>query len=258
MYPKDRRIEFNVPNLGFIMNQSYVNTLMISGGGSYYFSESWGLGVEIGIGSNSDKAERVCIETFFYDPSDEVGSPCGDPSLIDGTDQNNDGFPRLGPAYVPVREINSIIMANVLWTPVYGKQLLMMSATSYFDLFVEMGLGIASSTFYRKQEVLKNGKVPRGPFSIPPENPTPEDIEQVNSSNDQIGATLEESYAYGLEGRPDPLSENHVVLNLGIGQKFHFGKLFHFKIYIRNMTLIGTAQGFDNLLSVNGGLGVRF
>ncbi len=259
IYPKVRKLEVNAPNLGVIMNQSYVNTVLISGGINYFFSESWGLGVDITIGSNEDKSERYCIENFYYDPEDEVAAACGDPGIISNADDNGNTFPRMGPAYVPIREINNVLMANLIWTPVYGKQLVFLNSTSYFDLFVELGVGFASSTFYEKRDVLANGKTPRGAF-IPDDGPD-ESVNQIaRDTNDKIGARVDvasDANSYGDAGRPDPLSENHLLFNLGIGQKFHFGGRFHFKVYLRNMTLLGTSQGFDNLLALMGGVGMR-
>ncbi|NRA65194.1 MAG: outer membrane beta-barrel domain-containing protein [Pseudobacteriovorax sp.] len=255
IYPKFETWEFSVPNFGLIMNQSYVNTYLVSGGINYFFSETWGFGLDFTIGSNSDKGERFCIENFFYDPEDEVGSACGDASLLDGADENGNNFPRFGPAYVPVREIDTMIIANMTWTPVYGKQLIFMSGTSYFDLFIEMGMGIANSTFYAKRDILANGNSPRDVFT--PETGTAEQIQQAQERNSQIGAQISETSAYGEAGRPDPKSETNLMFNFGIGQKFHFSKRFHVKVYLRNMTLLGTAQGFDNLLAIMGGAGMR-
>lgn len=261
IYPKERKLEINAPNLGLIMNQSYVNTVLISGGINYFFSESWGLGVDISIGSNEDKSERFCIENFYFDPSNEIGAACGDPNLLaaDGVDQDGDTFPRMGPAYVPIREINNVLMANLIWTPVYGKQLVFLNSTSYFDLFVEFGAGFASSTFYRKRDVLENGNTPRGEFIVSDTGNDAADA-AADASNDQIGARVDvpsDFNSYGIAGRPDARSETHLLFNLGVGQKFHFGGRFHFKVYIRNMTLLGTTQGFDNLLAIMGGMGMR-
>lgn len=254
LYPKNERLELSLPELGIIMNQSYVNTLLVGGGATYFTSENFGFGISASIGNNSDKAERTCIESFYYDPSNEVGVSCGEAPLLEGADQNNDGFPRYGPAYVPIREMQQIIIANVVWAPVYGKQLFMKSATSYFDLFVELGLGFATSKYYAKRELLANGKVPRGTYIDPATN----DPEAAAENNSKIGALPSETDSYGIPGRPVAQNKGNPLLNLGVGQKFHFGKLFHMKIYIRNMTLVGTDQGFENLLALYGGVGIRF
>ena len=46
LYPKRKKVEIAVPNLGLVMNQSYVNTFLVGGGFTYYLSESWGASVE--------------------------------------------------------------------------------------------------------------------------------------------------------------------------------------------------------------------
>lgn len=258
LYPKAERLEFSLPQAGVIMNQSYINTLLIGGGATYFLSENLGFGLDVSVANNSDKAERTCIESFYYDPSNEVGLACGDAGQIQGADasQPPDQFPRYGPAYVPIREMQQILIANIVWAPVYGKQLFLKSSTSYFDLFVELGLGFGTSKFYPKQEILKNGNVPRGVF-IDPNDPQ-NNPQAAAENNAKIGALIEDTDSYGVNGRPEPRTEGNVLLNLGLGQKFHFGKHFHIKVYMRNMTLLGTDQGFENLLALHGGVGFRF
>ncbi len=253
LYPKNERFELSLPEVGIIMNQSYVNTLLFGAGATYFTSENFGFGISASVGSNSDKAERTCIESFFYDPSNEVGVSCGEPGLIQGADANNDGFPRYGPAFVPIREMQQILIANVVWAPVYGKQLFMKSSTSYFDLFVELGVGYATSKYYAKRDKLANGNAPRGTYTDPANDP-----QEANEKNATIGALPTQTDSFGKGGRPIAEDKGNPLLNLGIGQKFHFGKLFHVKIYIRNMTLVGTDQGFENLLALYGGVGIRF
>lgn len=254
LYPKAERFELGVPEIGFIMNQSYVNTILVGGSATYYLTENLGFSANFNVGVNSDKGERTCIENFYYDPSNEVGTACGPVGLLKGADANNDGFPRYGPAYVPIREVNQVLMANIVWSPVYGKQLLFLSGTSYFDLFFELGLGFASSNYYPKQDRLKNGNAPRGEYI----DPTKNDPDEANASNAKIGALPDQPQYYGIDGRPVPQAGSNPLLNVGIGQKFHFGRLFHFKVYVRNMTLLGTDKGFENLLAIYGGAGLRF
>jgi outer membrane beta-barrel protein len=259
LYPKAERFEVSAPQIGFIMNQSYINTFLIGGSATYFLNENLGFSLDVSSGVNNDKPERFCIENFFYDPKNEVGVACGDVSLLKGTDVDNDQFPRYGPAYVPIREIQQVLLGNVVWTPVYGKQLIYLSSTSYFDLFTELGLGIVGSKYYPKQEILKNGNLPRGVYIDPdPNRVPPNDPAQAAANNAKIGALPDQPQFYGIGGRPNAQAGNNVVLNLGLGQKFHFGKMFHIKVYVRNMTLLGTDQGFENLLAFYGGIGVRF
>ncbi len=256
LYPKSERIELGLPELGFVMNQSYVSTLLVGGSATYFMSESLGFSANFTTAINNDKPERTCIENFYFDPSNEVGVACGEVGLLKNTDANNDGFPRYGPAYVPIRELQQVLMANVVWSPVYGKQLLFLSGTSYFDLFFELGFGFATSTFYQKADRLKNGNKPRDKY-IDPNDPI-NDKEAANASNAKIGALPEQTKFYGIDGRPTAKTDNNPVLNLGLGQKFHFGRLFHFKVFVRNMTLLGTDKQFENLLAIYGGVGLRF
>jgi len=256
LYPKSERFELGLPAVGFVMNQSYVNTFLLGVDASYFLNETLGFSFVVNKGVNQDKGERSCIENFYYDPSNEVGVACGEVGNLRNADRNNDQFPRYGPAYVPIRELQQMLFANVIWTPVYGKQLVYLGATSYFDLFLELGVGLANSKFYPKQEVLKNGNLPRGTY-FDPTDPA-NDQAQAAANNAKIGALPEQSQFYGVAGRPPARAENNPLLNLGLGQKFHFGRMFHFKVYVRNMTLLGTDQGFENLFALYGGIGLRF
>lgn len=256
LYPKSERFELGLPAVGFVMNQSYVSTILLGADASYFLNETLGFSFVMNTAMNQDKAERTCIENFYYDPSNEVGVACGKDNLK-AADKNNDQFPRFGPAYVPIREIQQILIANAIWTPVYGKQLFSLGGTtSYFDLFLELGVGMAQSKFYKKLEVLKNGNLPRGVYMDPtaPGN----DPAEAAANNDKIGALPDTPQFYGKAGRPPVREGSNPLLNLGLGQKFHFGHMFHVKIYVRNMTLLATDQGFENLFAIYGGIGLRF
>ena len=242
IYPKAKKVELNALSVGFVLNQSYTQTFLISAGGSYFLDEEWGIGIDYTSASNSDKVERSCIENFYNDPNNEVAENCGGPDGLSGAQ-----FANYGPAYVPIREIQSILSVNLIWNPVYGKQLVFMSASSYFDLFLETGLGLASSTFYPKQLVLRNNRTARGDFLSDGRQPNP-----------PLGADPDEVDSYGTPGRPDPVSDNNLALNLGIGQKFHFLNRMHLKLYLRNVTLLGTQAGFENLFLLSAGFGMRF
>ncbi len=245
IYPKRSKLELG-GGVGFILNQSYVETTLLGAGLSYYFSEEWGIGIDFAMASNKDKPERGCIENFYNDPDDEVGVPCGGPDMLGGAKNAN-----YGPAYVPIREISNILTANVIWSPVYGKQLVLLSTTSYFDLFIEGGASLVGSKFYAKQETLNNGNPSRGQFQIDPNT-------GATLPNQRIGASINEEDSYGVNGRPIPQDQSNIALNLGVGQKFHFGKRFQLRMYLRNMTILGTESGFENLFALYLGAGVRF
>ncbi|RYZ48212.1 MAG: hypothetical protein EOP07_26070, partial [Proteobacteria bacterium] len=82
LYPKSERFELSLPDVGIIMNQSYVNTMLLGGSATYFTSENLGFSLSAAVGNNSDKAERTCIENFYYDPSNEVGVACGEAGLL--------------------------------------------------------------------------------------------------------------------------------------------------------------------------------
>lgn len=257
IYPRASKFEID-GEAGMILNQSYINTFLLGASGNYFLDETWGLSLGVAMGLNSDKAERTCIESFYFDPNDELGTvPCGGPGLLEGVDSDNDGFPRYGPAYVPIRELNYALSANVLWTPVYGKQLVLLSATSYFDLFFEFGVGLNSSTFYPKLDKLRNGKNARGEYYDVEDGASPSDVQAANEANANIGASVDETDSYGVGGRPDPVDETNLAINFGVGQKFHFSKMFHLKMSLRVTTLVATSTGFENLVSLSGGFGLR-
>src|SRR5690606_4573748 len=60
IFTKKGRVELNLPDVGFVMNQAFITTYLIHGGISYYTSEEWGYGLEASFGLNQDKSERDC------------------------------------------------------------------------------------------------------------------------------------------------------------------------------------------------------
>ncbi len=250
IYPRSRKIEFGA-DFGAFLNQGFVNTMLLHFVATYFFSENWGGSVEYSIGMVSDKDERACIETFYNANPDsklvQSGAVCKatDPNPEDfETDGNNSNY---GPAYMPIREVTGLAALNLVWTPVYGKQLIFMSNTSFFDIFFTAGLGAAMSTFYPDSETLKDGKTTSRCSAT--EN------EQGGGYTFDCG-TRNEDYI-GKAGRPDPESSTLPIVNLGIGQKFHFGKRFSVKVELRNTTILGTPSAFENLVAVWGGLNLR-
>ncbi len=238
LYPKKETFELNVPNVGMILNQSYIQSYLIHGGAAYFFNESWGIGFEGAMSMNTDKPERTCIESFYNDPrGTDVAAECGPP-------ENLQGQANYGPAYVPIREIKMMAFANAIWNPVYGKQLLFMSATNYFDLFVTFGGGLVMSDYYPLAATLKNGKPARGT--------------QISNQPNSVGASGSETNSYGKAGRPTPESQTTPALDAGIGLKYHFAKRFNVRIELRNFTLVGTPDGFESMFALWSGFGIRF
>ncbi len=248
LYPKEKKIELNLPNFGYIMNQSYLSTIVTGGGVSYFFSEAWGINFDFMYAINQNKDERTCLETFINNFTYSVtGAECSSQnpdaqSAVESKSKNSKGKrnANYGPAYVPIRELQYVLTANATWNPVYGKQLSFLTFTNYFDLFVNFGGGLAFSNYYPMATTLKNGKATRG------------------SQATDSGADASESNSYGDAGRPTPENQTNVVLNLAVGQKFHFANRFSLKAEVKNFTLLGTPQGFDNFFAIVGGLGLRF
>jgi outer membrane beta-barrel protein len=251
-YPKKSKIELNGPNAGLILNSSYVTSILLNGGINYFFSENWGLGLEGTLALNQDKSERECIENFYNDPNQQIPVECGEAGNLT---LDRDGDANFGPAYVPIRQINYIMAANAIWSPIYGKQIIMLSTTNYLDVYFSLGLGMAFSDFYDKRTNLKlqTNKSSRGSFCTKA-NRDKGLCNQPASANP--GTT--DPNEIGIEGRPEPLPESNPVLQFGVGQKFHFAKIFNFKIELRNYTLLGTQSGFENFFTLWGGLGLRF
>ena len=66
-YPKKNKIEISVPTIGYIFNQSYINSIMLQGAISQYRNEEWGLSLDVAKFINEDKYERYCLERFYND-----------------------------------------------------------------------------------------------------------------------------------------------------------------------------------------------
>jgi outer membrane beta-barrel protein len=245
LYPKKNRVELNGPNLGLILNQSYIDTYLINGGINYFWSESWGLGAELTIALNKDRYERDCIESFYNDVDYDIPEECGGPESIQ--DYDGDGqIGNYGPAYVNIREYNMLLTGNAIWNPIYGKEIFFLSGVVNFDVFLTMGGGLAMTTFYPLQTYLNNGKESRGNFPAP------------NSGGARPGAEPDEVDSFGKAGRPQPQKESKVFLDAGIGQKIHINKTLNFKAELRNHLVLGTPGGFDMFFTLWAGLGARF
>jgi outer membrane beta-barrel protein len=247
LYPKKGRIELNGPNVGMILNQSYIDTYLINAGFSYFWSETWGLGLDLSFAINKDRDERLCIESFYNDPGYNINEECGGPDNIEANSPSPDKKGNYGPAYVNIREYNMLIAGNAIWNPIYGKEIFFMSAVVNFDIFINLGAGLAMSTFYGLESTLKNGNESRAPFPA-----------EGQGGGTRPGAEPDQTYAYGKEGRPDPQKQTNIFLDAGVGQKIHFAKKFNFKTELRSHVVVGTPGGFDMFFTLMGGLGMRF
>lgn len=249
-YTKAGKIEVEVPELGWIINQSFITTYTVGLGLTYFTSENWGFNLQGIMGITTDETERTCLETFYNDPKGEMSKPCGEADEAPIQEGKNVNY---GPAYMPTRQIDNGFMANLIWNPVYGKQLFFLSATSYFDFYLLTGIGAIMTTFYPKSTVLQDGAERKSRAQCQQSEDDPN-----GDCTFDGGAKPSESDLYGKAGRPDPTKETLPVINLGIGQKYHFLGHYSLKVELRNMIVLGTESGFENLISVVTGLNVRF
>lgn len=264
-YPKIKKIEVDI-NGGAILNQAYITSAGVGGTITYFWKESWGLGIEGGIFINSDKSERVCIETFYNDTStDDVsgatGKVCagqyedvesiatedlnaGNQAVRDRPDGSSETA-NMGPAYVPIRTKKFYAGLNFTWSPIYGKQLMLLSNTNYFDVFFTFAGGAMFSDFHASKQESEPGKVYR-------------QTRESTGSTTTAGVSPSQSELYGIDGRPDALPEINGYIHLGVGVKYHFLKVMHLQIALKNYTLVGTQEtGIDNFVTMWAGLGFR-
>ena len=140
-----------------------------------------------------------------------------------------------------------------MWNPIYGKQLVLLSFTTYFDFFVGLGGGLAISKYYPEQkEFPTDGRKQRGEFCLKATAAKPNGCKL-----DGNPGTTDESLI-GIAGRPTALSQSNVLSHISVGQRFHFMKRFELLAALDNYTLVGTPQSFDTYFTLYGGLGVRF
>lgn len=254
LFPKKRSLEINA-NLGAIMNQSFVNTIMLHGGVSYHFSEEWGMAIEGAMAMNTDKTERQCVESFYnnFDNSRALNVKCvvqeDDDDQVKGKTIDNENPVNIGPAYMPIIEIDKLFSLSAIWTPVYGKQIFsFLPRTSHMDIFITFGGGLAMSTFYPQRLKLNNNKTAR--FK------TKRDDDQTPWES--YGASFGEKGSWGVDGRPVAQQPSNVFVSFGVGQKYYFLKRLFLKAELRNFTLVGTSEGYHNFFTMWGGLGCKF
>ena len=258
-YPKKKNVELT-GNFGAILNQSYVQSWVASGGLSYFLDESTGYGLEFSYIINSDKEERKCIENFYNkpDPNDSVTGVCastGDPAEAKAAFQNADGEsyePSMGPAYPPIRQLDYLISGYWVWNPVYGKQLFFMSGVAHFDVFIKVGGGVAMSQLFPLKTSASDGTPYRG--TLPPCEGTVD----CSSLPGIPGIPVERTGEYGLNGRPEPLQETTPMFTLGVGQRYHLADGLNLRIDASNYTLVGTEDIFEMYFVVQAGLNIRF
>lgn len=251
IFPKKQKVELDA-KFGVVLNSSYQQSFLANGGLTYFFSEEWGFNVEGNFAIVTDKPERKCVESFYNDPNFAVAEEC------DGSDEgaakwksDTEGDANYGPAYVPVRNLKMIFTGNLIWNPIYGKQIVLLSATNYFDFYILMGGGVAMSEYQPKTPEFENGTKTRGTFCVKKDA-------QAGKCNAAGNPGTTDAELVGEAGRPVPQAQTNVLGHFGVGQRFHFFKRFLFTASLEDYLLLGTDSGFDNFLVIMGGLGVRF
>jgi len=266
IYPLKNKIEFTILSGGFIINQSFHKSNVINGGITYFFNKFWGIGLEGSYVINEDKPERTCIENF-YNVTEKHSAGLGGASCWGGGGERqnlSENFANYGPAYLGIREITAIIGLNFSWNPLYGKQLVMLSKTNHFDVFVSMTGGVVLSDYYKRSDTLKNGNLSRATKSnnIELNHKKDSDGKLTNEPESikrdgKVGAHEEDVQLYGIAGRPEVEHQITPFAKFGIGQKYHFAGIYNFKIELQNYLLIGTDSGVENIILFLGGFGIR-
>lgn len=254
LFPKKSKIELSA-RFGYVLNSSFVQTYMANGGLTYFFSEEWGLNLDGNFALTSDKPERTCIEQFYNDPNFTVSDECGEanPKEAAGGDEKDANW---GPAYMGVRQLKYIFTANMIWNPIYGKQIVLLSATNYFDFFLGFGGGVAMSDYYAQSKKIKDSdKDARGTFQCTEDSKAKGECTDADKAKNP---GTDDEKLIGIDGRPTAEQQTNLLIHLSLGQKFHFLKRFMLTAGLENYTLVGTPSGFDNFFTLVGGLGVRF
>ncbi len=250
LYPKKGRVETDF-KFGTVLNGSYTQTFLLGGNLTYFWSEEWGFNAGANLALVSDKDERKCIENFYNDPNYAVSAECGG---SEGLSEDTEGDANWGPAYVPIRKLKFIFTGDFVWNPIYGKQLVLLSATNHFDFFTSVGGGLAMSEYSPLQKDLPEGNPSRsGSFCVKADataNPPKCD------AKDNPGTTNEDYI--DVSGRPAIQSQTNILLHLAVGQRFHFAKRWMAIGSLDTFTLLGTQNTFDNFMTLMGGVGVRF
>ncbi|NBO38903.1 aldehyde dehydrogenase family protein [bacterium] len=266
-YPKKGRVQLNAGG-GFILNQSFINTFLFGGSGTYHFDEWHALNIEFYAGASSDKADRTCVENFYLDPdfaarngsslglapcptsepapkdaATEIDNPDKDPEKLK---QNPKYYDNRVPyqknaAYMPIREITMLTAANYQWTPVYGKALFFLSQVGYLDFYLNAGLGLALSNYYPLKDKLTDS------------NGTLKNMKDVGTTD---------PVQYGKEGRPQAQSQTSPLGSFAIGSRFFLARKYLLDVQLKNYSIIGSdannGTDFSAPFALLGGFGILF
>lgn len=281
-YPRRGRFQFNLLQGGSMLNQAFIDTYLVTGSALYHVNEWHAVGVEAFLGFSNDRGERQCVESFMFDEQRATaqGAPlCSEdvatydptatvpnepkPASMDDEEWRLTQDAGIGPflrkpGYMPIRQIDRMFGAVYQWTPVYGKALWFLSYVGYLDIFGSVGVGVAQTTFWPKQNYVPGGT----PSSIRGDECVDQTLTRC------IGTTRADQI--GVAGRPAAVSDMPFVLSGGLGSRFYVGRIangdappsmmFVGNLELRNFSLVSmkTEEKFMNVFGLWGGLGILF
>ena len=249
LFPKQGVIELGT-DVGFVLNPAFVETRILQVSMRYFITETWGLGLGVGMAAANDRNERVCVESFYNDPDHEVDAPCA--AVDEGDGLATAKTANIGPAYVPIREIRQMVTLYADYTLAYGKLILLHGATTHFDLRLRFGGGMTISDVYDERTYVRGRPDLQTRGALPPEGST--EPKPGVGPQDQDGDGL----YYGKEGRDQPRQEKVPHLYLGFAEELLFFRRFFLEGELAGLVFLGTSSGFTPVLLARFGMGVRF
>lgn len=240
LYPKAQSIEIEA-GAGFVLNPTFVDTQLGLATVRYHWSESWGLGLRVGIARTSDRAERLCVESFYNDPDHKAGATC---ASQDGGAGGKQAGVNVGPGYMPIRELRGLVGVTADYSLAYGKQILLYGATNHFDLRVRIGAGVLSSYDYDERTTIKGQDA----------RPSRGDPAQSGVAVDQTDAN---GLLWGPDARPTPRAVYSPAAFFGLVEEFHFAQRFFISGELSAYLSSGVGGGADLFFMVEVNAGVR-
>lgn len=238
--------------MGGILNHPYITPLTPHASATYYVGPHLGLGLDFTYMINRDKSTRSCIELFyntFNNPEVQLPNCAEKPWQVQGHLSNfadKDPAPTVGPAYPAILEPQMVVLANLVWVPIYGKLLFFMAKVMHFNTYINLGGGGAMVKLYPEKKVTKTGHPLRG------------EVPSKGSSTKYPGVGYTDTSEYGTLGRPKPEDRIVPTGSLGVGQKIHLNQKISIHLEGRAFTLVGFyGNRVDIYYALWGGFGFR-
>lgn len=245
LYPKTRGLELGL-DVGVLLNPTFVDTTLTQASLRYFFNETWGVGLGVGMAQTKDRGERECVESFYNDPDRNVDASCA--SADDGAGLEQSENANIGPAYVPIRELRQVISLYADYTIAYGKQILLHGATSHFDLRLRFGAGMTVADYYEERTHVRGD----------PNRSSRGDTEGPNGAGVDEGERDSEGLLYGTEGRPTAQRQTNPHLYLALAEELLIFRRFYVGGEFATYLLLGGPTGPEPFFVVRLGAGTRF